>query len=190
MMMSKVRAFVAALAVVGCATAPEPRPFATPVAGMRKVVENLAREIQYRRGTEAFRGRAVVVQPTASTPTGTEWIAAELLRTRLVEDGIPVDRTCVGRCMEVLLQEFVIDTPAKSLLSAGQILTVASGNVPVVGGFFRSMGERENDKERARNRTAGYMVTFAARDDNRYTARANVVAITGSGDLAVDDEER
>ena len=177
------------LLIAGCASKTEaPQPLATPMEGVRKVVENLAKEIEYRRSTDAFRGRPVVVQ--AATGAGTEAIASELLRTKLVDDGAPVDRACVGRCMEVLLQEFVIDAPSKLTLSPGQILTVASGSVPVVGGLFRSLGERETEKQRAHNRTNGYMVTFSARDDNRYTARVNLVAITRSGDLAVDEEER
>lgn len=184
------RLLLATLLIAGCATKREPasEPLATPMEGVRKVIENLAKEIEYRRSTDAFRGRPVVVQP--SSGAGTETIAAELLRTRLVDDGAPVDRACVGRCMEVLLQEFVIDAPSKLALSPGQILTVASGSVPVVGGLFRSIGERETEKQRARNRTNGYMVTFSARDDNRYAARVNLVAITRSGDLAVDEEER
>lgn len=181
---------LSALLFVGCATKTDapPQTLATPMEGVRKVVENLAKEIEYRRSTDAFRGRAVVVQ--AATGAGTEAIASELLRTKLVEDGAPVDRACIGRCMEVLLQEFVIDAPSKLALSPGQILTVASGSVPVVGGVIRSIGERETEKQRALNRTNGYMVTFSARDDNRYTARVNLVAITRSGDLAVDEEER
>jgi len=187
--MATKRWLLGTLLIVGCATKTEsPQQLATPVDGMRKVVENLAREIEYRRGTDAFRGRAVVVQ--AATNAGTESIASELLRTKLVEDGTPVDRSCVGRCMEVLLQEFVIDGPSKITLSPGQILTVAGGNIPVVGGLVRGIGEHETEKQRARNRTSGYMVTFSARDDNRYAARVNLVAITRSGDLAVDEEER
>lgn len=172
-------------ALAGCATTAEesgPRP--TPIEGVQKVIESLTVEIWQRLATEPFRGRGVVVVPASSS--GTEQIVGELLRTRLVERGVPVDATCAARCMEVTLREFSIDGPRDSTLTPGKLLQVASGSIPVVGGLVRNLGERESEKQRAAARSTGYIVTFAARDENRYVARSNVVAITSSGDVAIE----
>lgn len=182
--MKKALLFIAA-ALCGCASTSEetgPRP--TPVEGVQKVIESLTVEIWQRLATEPFRGRGVVVVPASNS--GTEQIVGELLRTRLVERGVPVDAACAAKCMEVTLREFSIDGPRDSALTPGKLLTVASGSIPVVGGIVRNMGERETEKQRAAARSTGYIVTFAARDDNRYVARANVVAITSSGDVAIE----
>jgi hypothetical protein len=141
-------------------------------------------EIWQRLASEPFRGRGVVVVPASNS--GTEPIVSELLRTRLVERGVAVDATCVAKCMEVTLREFSIDGPRDATLTPGKLLQVASGSIPVVGGLVRNLGERETEKQRAAARSTGYIVTFAARDDNRYVARANVVAITSSGDVAIE----
>lgn len=182
--MKKALLFIAA-ALCGCASTSEetgPRP--TPVEGVQKVIESLTVEIWQRLATEPFRGRGVVVVPASNS--GTEQIVGELLRTRLVERGVPVDAACAAKCMEVTLREFSIDGPRDSALTPGKLLTVASGSIPVVGSIVRNMGERETEKQRAAARSTGYIVTFAARDDNRYVARANVVAITSSGDVAIE----
>ena len=148
------------------------------------MIESLSQEIQQRLATDPYRGRAVVVVPASSS--GTEPIVAELLRTRLVERGAGVNLDCAERCMEVRLQEFVMDAPRSSMVTPGQILTVAGGSIPVVGGFIRGLGERETEKQRAANRSTGYIVSLSARDANRYVARANLVAITSAGDVAIE----
>jgi hypothetical protein len=175
----------AAAVLCGCAsTSGDEAPRPTPIEGVQKVIESLSVEIWQRLGSEPFRGRGVVVVPASNA--GTEPIVSELLRTRLVERGVAVDAVCAAKCMEVTLREFSIDGPHDSALAPGKLLQVASGSIPVVGGIVRNMGERETEKRRAAARSTGYIVTFAARDDNRYVARANLVAITSSGDVAIE----
>ena len=181
----------AALAVIlaGCATREPPQQpgaITTPVDGVRKVIDALSTEISHRQAAEPFRGLAVVVQPSGS---GIEPMVAELLRTRLVERGVGVDHECSLRCMEVALQEFAFDTPRGSKLTPGQVLSFAGGQVPVVGGLFRSLGEQEKEKQRAAHHVRGLLVTFAAREGNRYTARSNVVAITSSSNEVAIEEK-
>ena len=169
----------------GCATEQHARP-GTAVDGVRKVIESLSAEIAHRLGTDAFRGLPVVVEASGNAGHGSEPMLAELLRTRLVEKGVAVDHACAARCMEVTLQELVIDTPAESPLTPGQLVTVAGGSIPVIGGLVRNLGEREEAKRRAANRSSGVLVTLAARDGNRYTARNTIVAITAAGDVALE----
>ncbi|HSB48618.1 MAG TPA: hypothetical protein VLD15_03800 [Burkholderiales bacterium] len=174
---------VAAL-IAGCAGLGEtPRP-AHPVEGVRKVVDSLAADIRKRTEEEHFRGLPVVVRTT--TAASIEPIIAELLRTRLVDAGVAVEAACAARCTEITLQEFAVDTARPTGLSAGQILTVAGGGVPFVGGLIRTLGEQQREQERAANRATGVFVTFGAREGARYTARAHVVAIISAGDVALE----
>ena len=88
------------------------------------------------------------------------------------------------------MQEFATVGPSVSDLTPGQILSVAAGSVPVVGGLTRSLAEREREAERAAARSTGLLVTFAARDGERFTARSHVIAIvsTSSGDVALEQK--
>jgi hypothetical protein len=172
--------------VAGCATPGDaPRP-AHPVEGVRKVVDSLGTEVRKRTAADPFRDLPVVVRTTSTASSGIEPIIAELLRTRLVESGVAVEAACATRCMEIHLQEFAVDSPKTTTLTPGQILLVGGGSIPFVGGLIRSIGEQEREQERAANRTTGVFVTFAARDGNRYTARAHVVAIISAGDVALE----
>jgi len=173
----------------GCATfgdAP-PRP-AHPVEGVRKVVDSLASEIRTRTAEEPFRGLPIVVRTASPGTPGIEPFVAELVRTRLVDAGVAVEAACAARCTEITLQEFAIDTAKPTGLTAGQILTVAGGAVPFVGGLIRTFGEQEKERERAANRATGVFVTFAARDGVRYTARSHVVAIISADDVALEKQ--
>ena len=173
----------------GCAMLGDapPRP-AHPVEGVRKVVDSLAIEIRKRAADDPFRNLPIVVRTTTAANAGIEPIIAELLRTRLVDSGIAVEAACAARCLEISLQEFAIDTPKTMGLSAGQILTVAGGGIPFVGGLIRNIGEQEREQERAANRATGVFVTFAAREASRYTARSHVVAIISAGDVAIEKQ--
>ncbi|HEY7743564.1 MAG TPA: hypothetical protein VIA19_11015 [Burkholderiales bacterium] len=187
-MARKMQAWLAPIAAAaltaGCAGLNEtPRP-AHPVEGVRKVVDSLAADVRKRTEEEPFRGLPVVVRTT--TAASIEPIIAELLRTRLVDAGVAVEAVCAARCTEITLQEFAVDTARPTGLSAGQILTVAGGSVPFVGGLIRTLGEQQREQERAANRATGVFVTFAARDGSRYTARAHVVAIISAGDVALE----
>jgi hypothetical protein len=182
---------IAAVALTtGCAGLGEapPRP-AHPVEGVRKVVDSLAAEIRTRTAEEPFRNLPVVVRTASAGNAGIEPIIAELLRTRLTDGGVAVEAACAARCTEITLQEFAVDTAKPTGLTAGQILTVAGGSVPFVGGLIRTFGEQEREKERAANRATGVFVTFAARDGARYTARAHVVAIISAGDVALERQK-
>ena len=176
---------IAAL-IAGCAALGDapPQP-AHPVEGVRKVVDSLTAEIRKRVETEPFHKLPVVVRTTSAGST-IEPIIADLVRTRLVDAGVAVEAVCGARCTEISLQEFAVDTARPTGLSAGQILTVAGGSVPFVGGLIRTLGEQQREQERAANRATGVFVTFGAREGNRYTARAHVIAILSAGDVALE----
>ena len=175
--------------VSGCATPGDAPPGpAHPVEGVRKVVDSLSAEIKKRTAADPFRDLPVVVRTTTAANSGIEPIIAELLRTRLVESGVAVETVCATRCMEISLQEFAVDTPKKTGLTPGQVLAVGGGSIPFVGGLIRSFGEQEREQERTANRTSGVFVTFAARDGNRYTARAHVVAIISAEGIALQQQ--
>lgn len=177
--------------LVACASldATPHRP-AQAIEAVGKVVDSLAGETTRRLASDAYRALPVTIGVANAQNNAVELIVAEFLRTRLHERGAVVQVACAGRCMEVTLQEFATSNPAISQFTPGQILTVATGSVPVLGGLTRSIGEREREAERAAARTTGLLVTFAARDGNRYSARSHVVAIvsTGSGDVALEQK--
>jgi len=154
-----------------------------PVEALGKVVDSLTAETSRRVGEEGYRGLPLVVSPVGTT-SGVERIVAELLRTRLLNAGVAVDHACGPRCVEITLQEFATSGPTGWQLTPGQILTVATGSVPILGNLARSL----NDQERDSARTAGLLVTYAARDGERYTARSHVIAIisSNSGDVALE----
>jgi hypothetical protein len=172
--------------IAGCATSGDAPGPAHPVEGVRKVVDSLGAEIRKRVDADPFRDLPVVVRTTSMANSGIEPIIAELLRTRLVEGGVAVEAVCATRCMEISLQEFAVDTPKATTLTPGQILMVGGASIPFVGGLIRTIGEQEREKERAAGRTTGLFVTFAARDGNRHTARAHVLAIISAGGVALE----
>jgi hypothetical protein len=174
--------------VAGCAMLGDTPGPAHPVEGVRKVVDSLGAEIRMRAAADPFRNLPVVVRTTSMANSGIEPIIAELLRTRLVEGGVAVEAVCATRCMEISLQEFAIDSPKATTLTPGQILLVGGSSIPFVGGLIRTIGEQEREQERAANRATGVFVTLAARDGNRYTARAHVVAIISAGNVALEKQ--
>lgn len=177
-----ITALIAGCAAVGDAP---PQP-AHPVEGVRKVVDSLTGEIRKRVEADPFRNLPVVVRTTTAANTGIEPIIAELLRTRLVDSGVAVEAACAARCMEISLQEFAVESPRSLSLSPGQILAVGGASIPFVGGLIRTLGEQQREQERALNRATGVFVTFGAREGNRYTARAHVLAILSAGDVALE----
>jgi len=183
--MSRAAAALLCLLAAGCASFGDPTRPVHPVDGVRKVVDSLGEEIGTRAVAEPFRGLPIVIRTTTAANSGIEPIIAELLRTRLVERGLAVDAVCAPRCLEISLQELAVEA-AKAALSAGQLLSVAGGHVPVVGGLIRTIGEQEREKEHAAGRANGLFVTLAARDGNRYGARAHLVAIISAGEIALE----
>jgi hypothetical protein len=175
----------------GCAATggAKQRPTHT-VEAVGKVVDSLAGEAMRRAEIDGYRGLPVVVEPAGRAGNPLELIVAEFLRTRLHERGIVVNKACAARCLEITLQEFATSAPSVSELTPGQILTVATGSVPVLGSLTRSLGERERELERAAARTTGLLVTFAARDGDKFTARSHVVAIVSasSGEVALEQK--
>ena len=172
--------------VAGCATSGDAPGPVHPVEGVRKVVDSLGAEIRTRVAADPFRNLPVVVRTTSTANSRIEPIIAELLRTRLVEGGVAVEAVCATLCMEIFLQEIAVDSSRTTILTPGQILIVGGASIPFVGGLIRTIGEQEREKERAASRATGVFVTFAARDGNRYTARAHVVAIISAGDVALE----
>jgi hypothetical protein len=182
---------MAALLIAGCAaSSKQPAGPTHPVEAVGKVIDSLAVETAKRMSTVAFHGLPVVVAPGSPAGNTVELIVAEFLRTRLLERGLAVHKACAERCLEITLQEFATSAPSISELTPGQVLTVATGGVPILGSLTRSLSEREREAERAAARTTGLLVTFAARDGERYTARSHMVAIvsTGSGDVALEQK--
>jgi len=182
---------MAALLIAGCAaSSKQPAGPRHPVEAVGKVIDSLAVETAKRMSTVAFHGLPVVVAPGSPAGNTVELIVAEFLRTRLLERGLAVHKACAERCLEITLQEFATSAPSISELTPGQVLTVATGGVPILGSLTRSLSEREREAERAAARTTGLLVTFAARDGERYTARSHMVAIvsTGSGDVALEQK--
>lgn len=179
-----------ALLAAGCATSAPQQQTTHTVEAVGKVVDSLATEATRRVALDSYRGLPVVVQPASRTANPVELIVAEFLRTRLHERGIVVNAACAARCLEITLQEFATSEPEVSRFTPGQILTVATGSVPVLGSLTRSLGEREREKERAAARTTGLLVTFAAREGDKFTARSHVVAIVSasSGEVALEQK--
>ena len=192
--MHRARVYIAfgmALLLAGCASSGRdlPKP-SHSVEALGKVIDSLAVETAKRAVGDGYRGLPVVVTATGQPGKTLEPIIAEFLRTRLLEQGFTVNHACAARCLEIGLQEFETSAPSVSELTPGQVLTVATGGVPVLGGLTRSLSDREREVERAAARTTGLLVTFAARDGDRYTARSHVVAIvsTGSGEVALEQK--
>ena len=156
-------------AIGGCASTSEAQPSRpTPtVEALGRVVDSLAAETAQRLTLDPYRGLAVVVRPGSSH--GAEPAVAELLRTRLLERGIPVEVACPAKCLEVSMIEFTGD--GGGAMTPGQVLTIAAGAVPALG------PTRAGERERVAARSTGLLVTFAARDGNRFLARSHAVAI-------------
>lgn len=163
---------LAALLVAGCATQPrdEEHAPAQHVQALNKVVDRLGTETAQRLETEPYRGLVVVVRRGADG--GTQATVAELLRTRLVEKGTPVEVACPARCLEISMIEFAAQTESNGL-TPGEVLSVATGSVPGLGLLTRKMNERE----KASQHTTALLVTFAAREGNRYLARSHAIAV-------------
>lgn len=176
---------VVLLLAAGCATPPEPLAPTHPIDAVRKVVDNLSGEIARRQESDPWKGLPVVVRTSSISGTGIEPIVAELLRTRLVERSIAVDAVCGARCLEVALQEFSAEGQRHSGITPGDVLSFAGGQIPIVGGAVRSLSERARESERVAARTSGFIVTLAAREGARYTARANMVAVTSSRESSI-----
>lgn len=169
----------------GCASKPEPPAPTHPIDAVRKVVDGLTSEIALRLETDAYRGLPVVVRTTATSGTGIEPLVAELLRTRLFERSLAVDAVCGARCMEVTLQEFSAEASRNTGITAGDVLTFAGAQIPFVGGAVRTLSDRQRESDRATARTSGLIVTLAAREGTRYTARAGLVGVTSATDTSV-----
>jgi hypothetical protein len=155
--------------LAGCtATGEAQRP--AVVAAVGKVVDGLAAEAAQRHASDAFRGLPVVVRNAG--PGGAEAVVAELLRTRLVERGVPLEVACPAKCLEITLLEFVME--ASGQVTPGQLLPVNAGTIPGLAGLPRTPGERDHLLPGLAN---VLLATFAARDGNRYGSRQQTVAI-------------
>lgn len=185
----RIGILLAALLAVGCATpggdAPDP---ANSVEAVGKVVDSLAEEAVRRTADDGFRGLPMVVAPASGTGNAVERMIAEFLRTRLLERGMAVHKACGARCLEISLQEFATSAPAATQLTPGQVLTVATGSVPILGNLVRNLSDQDREAQRAAARTTGLLVTFSAREADRYVARGHVIAIVSAsgGDVALE----
>jgi len=117
---------------------------------LRQLLAQLVHDRHQVRPVEADPCRPVLQldgaeQGGQSEGNPVELIIAEFLRTRLHERGMAVHNACGARCLEITLQEFATSAPQVSDLSPGQILTVATGSVPVLGSLARNLSERERE---------------------------------------------
>jgi len=155
--------------LAACTATGEPqRPVV--VAAVGKVVEGLATETMQRQASDAFRGLPVVVRTGGGN--GAETVVAEMMRTRLTERGAPLEVACPAKCLEVTLVEFVMEATGQA--APGQLLPVNAGSVAGLSGLPRAAGERQSLPP---GYASALLVTFAARDGNRYNGRQQLVAI-------------
>jgi len=191
MTLALASAFAVAALAAGCAMTGDqepPRPTRT-VEAIGKVVESLAADALGRLGTDPYKGMPVVVQ-TMSRSGGLETIVAELLRTRLLDRGARIESACAAQCLEIVLQEFATDAQVAPGITPGEVLTVATGSVPLLGNLARSLSDRERDRARTTARTTGLFITYAAREGNRYTARGHQIAVVSINDGNVALEQK
>jgi hypothetical protein len=170
--MFRKRALVAPVLFAGLAactaTGDAQRPVVTAALG--KVVEGLAVEATQRQATDAFRGMPVVVRSAGSG--GAEAVIAEMLRTRIAERGAPLEVACPAKCLEITLVEFVMEASGQA--GPGQLLPVNAGTIAGLSGLPRGPSERE---KLAAGHASALLVTFSARDGNRYSSRQQIVAV-------------
>jgi len=179
------------LLAAACAATSEGRPSpASSVEAVAKVVDSLAAEAARRAADGTFRGLPLVVTLASASDNAVERIIVEFLRTRLLERKMAVQRACTARCQEITLQEFETSAPAATQLTPGQILTVATGSVPIVGSLLRNLSDQDREAQRAAARTTGLLVTFSAREGERYMAREHVIAIMSAGGTEVALERK
>jgi len=157
-------------ALAACTAPGEAGRPAQVVAAIGKVVETLATEAAQRQASDAFRGLPIVVKTAAAS--GAEVVIAEMVRTRLTERGAPLEVACPAKCLEVTLVEFVAEASAQ--VSPGQVLPV---NANAVAGLSGLPGARSDRGILASGQASVLLVTFAARDGNRYTVRQQAAAI-------------
>lgn len=157
-------------ATAGCATSSDAQPArsAPSVEVLGRTVDSLAAETAQRLTTDPYRGLAVVVRASGQ---GIEAVVAELLRTRLLERSIAVEVACPAKCVEVSMVEFAADTAIDASLAPGQVVNLAAGTAPSPGVVAARSGSERS------NRSTGLLITFAARDGNRFLARSHAMAI-------------
>jgi hypothetical protein len=150
------------------ATGEAQRPVVTAALG--KVIEGLAAEAIQRQGSDAFRGLPIVVRNAGSG--GAEAVIAEMVRTRVAERSAPLEVACPSKCLEITLVEFVMEATGNAV--PGQLLPVNAGAIAGLSGLPRAPSEREN---LAAGHASALLVTFSARDANRYSSRQQIVAV-------------
>ena len=139
------------------------------VADIGKAADALAADTQQRQSAEPFRGLPVVVR--AASNEGAEGVLAELLRTRLIERGVPLEVACPAKCMEINLVEFVTRAPAAG--NAGDVVALTAK--PALTSALRVPGVAAL----AAGEASAAFVTIAVRDGNRYTTRQHLIAWLG-----------
>jgi hypothetical protein len=157
-------------ALLACSATGEAQQAAVVVAAVGKVVDGLATEVTQRQSNDTLRALPVVVRNAA--PNGAESVIAEMLRTRLIERGVVVEVACPAKCFEVSLVEFVAQAGAQA--TAGQLVAINAGTISGLDGAPRAPGDKET---LAAGLASALLVTFAARDGNRYGTRQQIVAI-------------
>jgi hypothetical protein len=167
---------VVALQLAACGATGEAQRPVHVVDAVDKVVDALAGETAQRQASEPFRGLPVVVR---STGGGADAVVAELLRTRLVDRGVPVEAACPAKCLEVGLLEFITDASGTRPLRAGEIVAMAAGKpLPGLPRAATDAGPL------GAGRASALLVTFSAREGNRYGARQQIIAVLATATLA------
>jgi hypothetical protein len=155
--------------LAACTAAGEAQRPVVVTAALGKVVEGISAEAVQRQAGDTFRGLPLVVRSGAG---GAETVIAEMLRTRLTERGAQLEVACPAKCLEITLVEFVMEATGQA--APGQLLPVNAGTIAGLSGLPRAPSERE---KLAAGHASALLVTFAARDGNRYNGRQQIVAV-------------
>ena len=118
--------------------------------------------------------------------TGGERALAEVVGTQLIGRGATLEASCNANCTEISIIELVgiaLSEEQKQMLSAGDILQVASSATPFLGQFTRMTNER-NKKPGA---AIVMFVTVSKREGARYTERQQFIARIGGAPVATGE---
>jgi hypothetical protein len=171
------RPALVALLLAACGATGETQRPVHVVEAVDRVVEALASETVQRLASEAFRGLPVVVR---SAGVGADAVVSELLRTRLVERAVPVEAACPAKCMEIGLLEFTADAGGARALRPGEIVAAAGGKAPLLPGLPRAASD---PGPLGAGRASALLVTFSAREGNRYGPRQQLIAVLATASV-------
>ncbi len=117
--------------------------------------------------------------------TSGERALAEVVGTQLIARGATVEATCGATCLEMSIIELAglsLSDEQKQLLSAGDILQVASSATPFLGQITRVTSERSKPAA-----AIVMFVTLSKREGARYTERQQFITRIGGTPIAAGE---